>query len=126
MQVDTLGLRVTHTLTTTTANPPILTTQTVSAPTGTVLPSRGFWGAIITKGGQRSNGDQFSPGNNGGTTANPDFDPDGHSYEVKIVGGGGRVEIFDAVVLRDRRQHIRAPVAGWAPAITGSADRRTP
>ena len=95
-QVDTLNVRASYTTTTTTANPPILTTQTINAPSGTLLPSRGFWGAIITKGGQRGNGDQFSPANNGGTTANPDFDPEGHSYEVKIGGGNGRVDIYDA------------------------------
>ena len=39
------------------------TAQTVNGPLGGPLATQGFWGADITKGGSRENGDEFSPYN---------------------------------------------------------------
>jgi hypothetical protein len=92
--VDTLGIRASWSMVTTTMTY-TNQTQTVRSPTGTVLPSKGFWGAIITSGGNRSNGDQFSP-KLSGSSANPDYDTSGYDYTIVIKGAGGQVQIFDA------------------------------
>lgn len=66
------------------------------APGAAKLASQGFWAAVITRGGQRSNGDAYSPQNNGGG-ANPDYDANGYDYTVVIpTGNNGRVYLFDA------------------------------
>ena len=66
-----------------------------SAPTGGTLTSQGFWGAVITKGGSRENGDEFSPANDnpgisGHTSTNPEYDASGYDYTVILPGGSGR------------------------------------
>ncbi|MGH2492500.1 MAG: pilus assembly protein TadG-related protein [Candidatus Limnocylindria bacterium] len=68
-----------------------------NAGTGPVLASQGFWGAVITKGGQRSNGDAYSPAFNGGTSPNAGYDPNGYSYSVDFGPGtaNGEVWLFD-------------------------------
>jgi hypothetical protein len=71
-----------------------------SAPTplsGPVLTSQGFWGGVITKGGQRSNGDAYSPAYDGGTNPNATYDPNGYSYTVEFPTGtsSGEVWLFD-------------------------------
>jgi hypothetical protein len=71
-----------------------------AAPTagaGPVLASQGFWGAVITKGGQRSNGDAYSPAFNGGASPNVSYDPNGYSYIVEFGPGtaNGEVWLFD-------------------------------
>ena len=76
-----------HTVTT---YPLAETTQTVNSPTGAALSTQGFWGADITKGGNRSNGDQFDPG-----PPNPDWDGLGVDYNVVIAGPSGQVQLFD-------------------------------
>ena len=38
------------------------------------LVSQGFWAAVLTRGGQRANGDAYSPANNG-SGANATYDP---------------------------------------------------
>lgn len=67
------------------------------ANSGPVLASQGFWGAVITKGGQRSNGDAYSPAFNGGTSPNASYDPNGYSYSVEFGPGtsNGEVWLFD-------------------------------
>ena len=70
-------------------------TRTITSPTGATLASKGFWGAIITSGGNRSNGDQFSP-KLSGASANPDYDTNGYDYTIVVKGAGGQVQIFDA------------------------------
>lgn len=60
---------------------------------GAPLATQGFWGAVITKGGNRGNGDRYSPINNSGP-ANVDYDPAGYNYTVE-VGASGAVSIFD-------------------------------
>jgi Flp pilus assembly protein TadG len=62
------------------------------------LTSQGFWGGILTKGGQHSNGDAYSPFYNGGTNPNAEYDPNGYSYTVEMPGGtvAGEVWLFDA------------------------------
>src|ERR1700694_2691698 len=40
------------------------TCTAVNDPGGTAIPSQGFWGAVITYGGNRSNGDLYSTHNN--------------------------------------------------------------
>lgn len=61
------------------------------------LASQGFWGAVITRGGQRANGDAYSAANNG-SAANPNFDPAGYEYQIVMPPGttNGRVNLFDA------------------------------
>ncbi len=61
------------------------------------LSSQGFWSAVLTRGGQRSNGDAYSPANNGGG-ANASYDPQGYRYTVDLPLGtaNGRVFLFDA------------------------------
>jgi hypothetical protein len=68
------------------------------AASGPVLTTQGFWGAVITKGGQRSNGDAYSPAFNGGTAANAAYDPNGYSYLVEFgpSTANGEVWLFDA------------------------------
>jgi Flp pilus assembly protein TadG len=100
VNLDQLLVRVSYTTTSTTTT----TTQTtgaVTSPTGGTLASQGMWAAVITKGGNRENGDQFSPQNDnssisGHTSTNPDYSPLGYDYTVLINGGGGQVKIFDA------------------------------
>jgi Flp pilus assembly protein TadG len=61
------------------------------------LASQGFWAAVLTRGGQRGNGDAYSPANDG-SGANPDYDPAGYDYTVVIPAGMtlGKVYLFDA------------------------------
>jgi hypothetical protein len=82
----------TPTYTSTTVDDP--TQRTIADPgTGSALTSQGFWGAIISKGGDRGNGDRYSPDSDGGS-ANPDYDGLGYDYTVE-VGSGGKVSVFD-------------------------------
>ncbi len=86
LSLDQLGVRVGYTLSTTT---PIvtLTKTAIANPAGTVLPSRGAWGAMITRGGNHENGDAYGPANNGGS-GNGDYDPAGYDYIVSLPSGG--------------------------------------
>ena len=61
------------------------------------LDSQGFWAAVITRGGERGNGDAYSPQNNGGS-ANASYDANGYDYTVVIPSdaNNGRVYLFDA------------------------------
>jgi hypothetical protein len=63
---------------------------------GSALASQGFWAAVITRGGQRQNGDAYSPQNNGGS-ANASYDPAGYDYTIILPTGttNGRVLLFD-------------------------------
>lgn len=67
------------------------------APGAATLASQGFWEAVITRGGQRGNGDAYSPQNNGGS-ANASYDPAGYDITVVLPAGtlSGRVYLFDA------------------------------
>ncbi|HEY7024968.1 MAG TPA: pilus assembly protein TadG-related protein [Candidatus Limnocylindrales bacterium] len=100
VNLDQLLVRVTyHTVTTTTTS--AQNTGSVTSPTGGSLTSQGFWGAVITRGGSRENGDQFSPYNDnssisGHTSTNPDYSASGYDYTVVLPGGSGQVKIFDA------------------------------
>ncbi|MDQ2952601.1 MAG: pilus assembly protein TadG-related protein [Chloroflexota bacterium] len=69
----------------------------VTDPTGTVLPSQGFWGAVITYGGNRGNGDLYSTRNNG-AALNTYYDANGYQYIIDFPSGttGGLVRVFDA------------------------------
>ena len=71
---------------------PAETVQPVPGPVApfAALATQGFWGAVITKGGNRSNGDQFDPG-----PPNPDWDGLGVDYNVIIAGSGGQLQLFD-------------------------------
>ena len=60
--------------------------------TGTFLTSRGAWGAVITKGGDQTNGDAYSPMNSSLTTNT--YHPDGYDYVVTLPAGG-TVQVFD-------------------------------
>lgn len=99
--VDTLEVRVTY-------HPmlpgPITYTQvTVPVPTPpgeTVAPTtQGFWGAIITAGGVRRNGDRYAPQwyYSGSPASNPDHNPEGYDYIAEFGGSNGRVHLFDPV-----------------------------
>ena len=63
---------------------------------GTLAP-QGFWGAVLTKGADRGNGDAYSPYYNGNPGLNAGYDPNGYSYIVEIPAGvtAGEVWIFD-------------------------------
>ncbi len=92
VSVDTLAIRISyHTVTTTTTTTPTVTP--VTSPSGGALTPQNFWGAVITLGGQRQNGDEFSPANDGGS-ANADFNANGYDYNVE-VGASGSVYIYD-------------------------------
>ena len=79
----------TNTTTTTTT----LTKQDVKDLNGNVLPSRGGWGAMLTRAANHENGDAYGPANNGGS-ANADYDPDGYDYIVNLPAGG-TINVFD-------------------------------
>jgi Flp pilus assembly protein TadG len=68
-----------------------------AAGAGGPLASQGFWGAEITKGGNRSNGDLFSTFYNGNPTLNPQYDPAGYNYQIDIANGttNGTVYVYD-------------------------------
>jgi hypothetical protein len=63
------------------------------------LAAQGFWGAVITKGGNRGNGDAYSTYYNPNPTLNGAYDPNGYSYIVELAPGatGGAVWIFDPI-----------------------------
>jgi hypothetical protein len=93
VRLDELQVRVHYETTSTTLSE---TTMPVVAPDSTVLVPQNFWGASITLGGQRTNGDQYGPASDG-AGPNADHDPGGYDYRVIIGdGGGGEVWIFDA------------------------------
>jgi len=66
---------------------------------GSQLNSQGFFGAVITKGGDSQNGDAYGPANDnyGGQTVNPTYNPAGVYYSITIPAGdsGGSVSVFD-------------------------------
>jgi hypothetical protein len=82
-----------HTVTTFAA---VETLQTSTGPGGATLAggSQGFWGADITLGGDRGNGDQFDPSKDNGAT-NPDWDGKGVDYTVVVGAAGGQVQLYD-------------------------------
>jgi Flp pilus assembly protein TadG len=66
------------------------------APGANPLTSQGFWAAVLTRGGQRSNGDAYSPENDG-AGANVNYDPAGYDYTIVFpTGNNGRVYLYDA------------------------------
>lgn len=71
--------------------------QVSGAAGGPPLASQGFWGAVITKGGNRANGDLYSTYYNGNPTTNPQYDPQGYSYEIDVPEGStnGTVYLYD-------------------------------
>ncbi len=99
--VDTLAIRVTYhpMLPGPITYTPI--TEPVPTPPGeTVAPtSQGFWGAILTAGGVRQNGDRYSPlwYADGSAQANAEHISDGYDYIVEVGGSNGRVHLFDPV-----------------------------
>ena len=59
---------------TTTTGSPAETTIPINDPNNHAISPQGFWGAVITKGGDRSNGDQYDPANDSRHgTPNADF-----------------------------------------------------
>src|SRR5262249_40739015 len=98
VSLDQLNVRVSyHTVTTTTTT--TQKTGNVPDPSGGNLSSQGFWGAVITRGGSRENGDEFSPQNDnssisGHTSTNPEYYSGGYDYTV-VLGNNGQVRIFD-------------------------------
>jgi hypothetical protein len=73
---------------------------TVASATGVgTLASQGFWGAVETRGTNRSNGDAYSTYYNPSPTVNAGYDPNGYSYIVELPAGtaGGAVWIFDPI-----------------------------
>jgi Flp pilus assembly protein TadG len=92
LDLDQIAVRVGYTTSTTT---PVttLTKSTISNPSGTLLPSRGAWGTMLTRGADHENGDAYGPANDGGS-ANADYDPVGYDYIVDLPSGG-TVAVFD-------------------------------
>ncbi len=79
-------------------------TPTGTSPTSSLqLPTLGAWAAVITKGGDQSNGDAYLPTHNGTASnvntggTNVSYDPAGYYYTVVIPAGasGGSVRLFD-------------------------------
>jgi Flp pilus assembly protein TadG len=60
------------------------------------LNSQGFFGGVITKGGNSENGDAYGPANDdfGGRTVNPTYSPAGVYYEVVIPSGDTNVSLY--------------------------------
>jgi len=71
-----------------------VTTGVTSATGSGTLTSQGFWGAVITLGGDRGNGDAFSPAKDGGN-ANPDYDGLGYDYTIVLPASSGKVYLYD-------------------------------
>ncbi len=67
------------------------------ASNGPVLSSQGFWAGVLTRGGQKGNGDAYSPAYDGGTNPNAQYDSTGYSYTVELPAGttSGEVWLFD-------------------------------
>ena len=61
------------------------------------IPSQGFFGSAITKGGDSSNGDAFDPTSDAARGSNPSYSPAGVYYEVLVPpgDGNGSVHVFD-------------------------------
>ena len=61
------------------------------------LCSQGFWGAVITMGGNQENGDAYSPANNGSYSPsnNVKYDQNGYFYTVEFTSGGGSIYVYD-------------------------------
>jgi len=74
------------------------TCSTINDPSGTAIPSQGFWGAVISYDGNRGNGDLYSTHNNGAGVTNAYYDANGYQYIVEFPTGttNGLVRIFDA------------------------------
>ena len=72
-----------------------------SPPTGpgtpAQIPSQGFFGSAITRGGDASNGDAFDPTADAARGSNPSYSPAGVDYAVLVPAGdsAGSVHIFD-------------------------------
>jgi hypothetical protein len=100
VQIDAIEVRVFYrTSTTTWTDEPL----PVPDPGGAgSLASQGFWGAIFTPGGIRTNGDRYGPadigynavGNPPDDAENPDFEGLGYDYTIE-VGASGAVRLFD-------------------------------
>ena len=71
-----------------------VTTAVTSATGSGSLASQGFWGAVITLGGDRGNGDAYSPAKDGGG-ANPDYDGLGYDYTIVLPASSGKVYLYD-------------------------------
>lgn len=65
------------------------------ASSGTSISPRGFWGALLTKGSNRTSGDAFSPYYNPNPTVSADFRAGGYDYTAEFTGANGRVWVFD-------------------------------
>jgi Flp pilus assembly protein TadG len=74
------------------------TCSPVNDPSSNPIASQGFWGAVITYGGNRQNGDLYSTHNNGAGVTNGYYDANGYQYIIDFPTGttGGLVRIFDA------------------------------
>jgi Flp pilus assembly protein TadG len=93
LSLNSLAVTVySHTTTTTTSMTTTAGVYDGPNNTGTFLTSRGAWGAIITKGGDQSNGDAYSPTSSSLTTNQ--YHPDGYDYVVKLPAGG-TIKVFD-------------------------------
>ncbi len=99
VQLDQLRVRVSaHTITTTWTN----RTLSVPDPAGGTLGSQGFWGAMFTPGGIRTNGDRYGPsdigynavGNPQASATNPDYNGQGYDYTIEL-GTNGQIRLFD-------------------------------
>ena len=98
LRVDQIQVEAFYTIDTATTTYTITddpTARVIADPsTAAPLSSQGFWGASITSGGERGNGDRYGPAYNGKPTANPTYDGKGVDYTVE-VGASGAVSIFD-------------------------------
>jgi hypothetical protein len=97
VSVDSIWVRVAWTRTTTTWVPD----AAITGPSGEALPSRGFWGTMLTQGAADINGDAYLPYYETPTSVtNPDYQPTRfYDYAVYMPPGstGGELSIFDPV-----------------------------
>jgi Flp pilus assembly protein TadG len=109
-----------HTVTT---FPPAETLQTLTGPGGATLSggSQGFWGADITLGGDRGNGDQYDPAKDGAAT-NPNFDGTGVDYTIVIGGASGQVQLYDPTFCETGQNSSGGYLGAGDHWIAGSAN----
>ncbi len=88
---------------------------------GGALSSQGFWGAVITKGGNRGNGDLYSTFYNGNPTTNTQYDANGYSYQVDFPTGtsNGTIYVYDPTFCATGKGNINGTPAKGQQLGTG-------
>ncbi len=72
----------------------------IKDPYNNAIQPRGFWGTMMTQGGQKVNGDAYLPQYDGGTSPNDEYDSTNYyNYAIEMPAGStnGEVWIYDPV-----------------------------